>query len=72
MKFDVIIVGAGPGGMFAAYKLAGKLNTAIFEMGRDISRRKCPSDLSESYCTKCNPCNITSGVGGLVDFQMES
>lgn len=64
MKFDVIIVGAGPGGMFAAYKLAGKLNTAIFEMGRDISRRKCPSDLSESYCTKCNPCNITSGVGG--------
>lgn len=64
MKFDVIIVGAGPGGMFAAYKLAGKLNTAIFEMGRDISKRKCPSDLSESYCTKCNPCNITSGVGG--------
>ncbi|WP_290623266.1 MULTISPECIES: NAD(P)/FAD-dependent oxidoreductase [unclassified Archaeoglobus] len=64
MKFDVIIVGAGPGGMFAAYKLAGKLSVAIFEMGRDISRRKCPSDLSESYCTKCSPCNITSGVGG--------
>ncbi len=64
MKFDVIIVGAGPGGMFAAYKLAGKLSVAIFEMGRDISRRKCPSDLSESYCTKCNPCNITSGIGG--------
>ncbi|WP_202319393.1 NAD(P)/FAD-dependent oxidoreductase [Archaeoglobus neptunius] len=64
MKFDVIIIGAGPGGMFAAYKLAGKLNTAIFEMGRDISSRKCPSDLSESYCSKCNPCNITSGVGG--------
>lgn len=64
MKFDVIIVGAGPGGMFAAYKLAGKLSVAIFEMGRDISRRKCPSDLSESYCSKCNPCNITSGVGG--------
>lgn len=64
MKFDVIIVGAGPGGMFAAYKLAGKLSVAIFEMGRDISRRKCPSDLSESYCIKCSPCNITSGVGG--------
>jgi uncharacterized FAD-dependent dehydrogenase len=64
MKFDVIIIGAGPGGMFAAYKLAGKLSTAIFEMGRDISRRKCPSDLSESFCTKCSPCNITSGVGG--------
>ncbi len=63
-KFDVIIVGAGPGGMFAAYKLAGKLSVAIFEMGREISKRKCPSNLSESYCTKCNPCNITSGVGG--------
>jgi hypothetical protein len=64
MKFDVIIIGAGPGGMFAAYKLADKLKTAIFEMGRDITRRKCPSDLSESYCAKCDPCNITSGVGG--------
>jgi len=64
MKFDVIIIGAGPGGLFAAYKLSGKLKTAIFEMGRDISKRKCPSDLSESYCNKCNPCNITSGVGG--------
>ncbi len=64
MKYDVIIIGAGPGGMFAAYKLAGKLKVAIFEMGRDISKRKCPSDLSESYCTKCKPCNITYGVGG--------
>lgn len=64
MKYDVIIIGAGPGGMFAAYKLAGKLKVAIFEMGRSISKRKCPSDLSESYCTKCKPCNITYGVGG--------
>ncbi|MCS7130517.1 MAG: NAD(P)/FAD-dependent oxidoreductase [Archaeoglobaceae archaeon] len=64
MKFDVVIVGAGPGGMFAAYKLAGSKSVAIFEMGRDISKRKCPSDLSQSYCKKCNPCNITSGVGG--------
>ncbi|RLI77674.1 NAD(P)/FAD-dependent oxidoreductase [Archaeoglobales archaeon] len=64
MKYDVIIIGAGPGGMFAAYKLAGKLKVAVFEMGRNISRRKCPSDLSESYCTKCRPCNITYGVGG--------
>lgn len=64
MKFDVIIVGAGPGGMFAAYKLAGIKSVAIFEMGRDISKRKCPSDLSQSYCMKCDPCNITSGIGG--------
>ncbi len=64
MKYDVIIIGAGPGGLFAAYKLAGKLSVAVFEMGRDIDKRKCPSDLAESFCLKCDPCNITSGVGG--------
>ncbi|WP_456328224.1 NAD(P)/FAD-dependent oxidoreductase [Archaeoglobus sp.] len=63
-KFDVVIVGAGPGGLFAGYKLAGKLNVAIFDMGRDIDKRKCPSDLSQSFCQKCKPCNITYGVGG--------
>ncbi len=64
MKYDVIIIGAGPGGLFAAYRLAGKMKVAIFEMGREIEKRKCPSDLAESYCLKCKPCNITSGVGG--------
>ncbi|AGK60339.1 putative FAD-dependent dehydrogenase [Archaeoglobus sulfaticallidus PM70-1] len=64
MKFDVIIIGAGPGGMFAAHKLASKASVAIFEMGRNIDKRKCPSDLAETYCIKCDPCNITSGVGG--------
>ncbi|NOY11239.1 MAG: NAD(P)/FAD-dependent oxidoreductase [Archaeoglobi archaeon] len=63
-KYDVIIIGAGPGGLFAAYKLAGKLSVAVFEMGRAIERRKCPSDLSESFCLKCDPCNVTAGVGG--------
>ncbi len=63
-KYDVIIVGAGPGGLFSAYKLSGKLKVAVFEMGREIGRRKCPMDLAESYCTKCDPCNVTSGVGG--------
>ncbi len=63
-KSDVIIIGAGPGGLFAAYKLAGKAKITIFEMGRSIDKRKCPSDLAESYCLKCMPCNITSGVGG--------
>jgi uncharacterized FAD-dependent dehydrogenase len=64
MKYDVIVIGAGPGGLFAAYRLAGKVKVAIFEMGREIEKRKCPSDLAESYCLKCKPCNITSGVGG--------
>jgi hypothetical protein len=64
MKFDVIIIGAGPGGMFAAHKLANKTKVAVFEMGRDIDKRKCPSNLSETFCLKCDPCNITSGIGG--------
>lgn len=63
-KFDVAIIGAGPGGMFAAYKLAGAMDVAVFELGRDIKRRKCPIDLAESFCKKCDPCNITSGIGG--------
>jgi len=63
-KFDVIIVGAGPGGLFSAYRLAGKMDVAIFELGRDIDKRRCPSDLAQSYCKKCRPCNIAFGVGG--------
>ncbi len=63
-RYDVIIIGAGPGGLFAAYKLAGRLKVAVFEMGRSIDRRRCPSDLAESFCLKCSPCNVTSGVGG--------
>ncbi len=64
MKYDVIIIGAGPGGLFAAHKLAGKFKVAIFEMGREIEKRVCPSNSHESYCYKCSPCNITSGIGG--------
>ncbi len=64
MKYDVIIIGAGPSGLFAAHKLAGKLKVAIFEMGKEIEKRVCPSNSSESYCFQCSPCNITSGIGG--------
>lgn len=64
MKYNVIIIGAGPSGLFAAHKLAGKLKVAIFEMGKEIEKRVCPSNSSESYCFQCSPCNITSGIGG--------
>lgn len=64
MKYDVIIIGAGPSGLFAAHKLAGKLKVAIFEMGKEIEKRVCPSNSSENYCFQCSPCNITSGIGG--------
>jgi hypothetical protein len=64
VKYDVIIIGAGPGGLFAAHKLSSKLKVAIFETGKDIEKRVCPSNSQESHCYKCSPCNITSGVGG--------
>lgn len=64
MKYDVIIIGAGPSGLFASYRLAGKLKVAIFEEGKPIEKRVCPSNINGGYCTKCSPCNIRAGVGG--------
>ncbi|MEM0373283.1 MAG: NAD(P)/FAD-dependent oxidoreductase [Sulfolobales archaeon] len=63
--FDVIIIGAGPAGLFAAHEIAYKssLKILIIDQGRDVEERICPA--SEYYfCRKCSPCNIMSGVGG--------
>jgi uncharacterized FAD-dependent dehydrogenase len=64
MKYNAIIIGAGPASLFASLKLTEKLKVAIFEMGKEIERRICPSNSTQSYCQKCSPCNIVSGVGG--------
>ena len=72
MDFDVIIVGAGPGGIFSAYELTRvnpDLKIAVFEQGFPLDRRKCPIDGDKvKSCIKCPVCAIMSGFGGAGAF----
>lgn len=71
-KYDVIIIGAGPGGIFAAYELmqkAPQMKIAVFESGNALERRKCPIDGKKvKSCIKCPTCAIMSGFGGAGAF----
>ena len=67
---DVIIVGAGPSGIFCAYKLIKenpKLNIILLEKGNPIEKRFCPKRTS-GKCVNCKPCNITTGFSGAGAF----
>lgn len=70
--YDVIIIGAGPGGIFSAYELATKnsnLKIAVFESGNELAKRKCPIDgVKVKSCIKCPTCAIMSGFGGAGAF----
>ncbi len=72
MNYDVIIIGAGPGGIFAAYeltKLDPSLKVGIFEAGQPLARRKCPIDGNKiTSCINCKSCSIMSGFGGAGAF----
>ncbi len=72
MDYDVIIIGAGPGGIFTAYELAKSeknLKVAVFELGRALDKRKCPIDGKKiKSCVKCPVCSIMSGFGGAGAF----
>jgi len=72
MKYDVIIIGAGPGGIFSAYELmlrAPKLKIAVFEAGYPLEKRRCPIDGDRvKICLKCDTCAIMSGFGGAGAF----
>ena len=64
--FDVVVVGAGPAGLFAAYELASKSSAKILivDKGNDINNRSCPSISRFTRCRECKPCNILCGLGG--------
>lgn len=69
-KYDVIIIGAGPGGIFCAYELMEKrkdLKVLMIEKGRSIEKRNCPKRITKQ-CVGCNPCSITTGFAGAGAF----
>ncbi len=70
MKYDVIIVGAGPAGLFSAYELItknNKLNILLVDQGRFAENRVCPMSKT-GKCVNCNPCQVLSGYGGAGTF----
>ena len=72
MKYDVVVIGAGPGGIFTAYELSASgrgLSIAVIELGRPLDKRKCPIDgKTVKSCVKCPVCSIMSGFGGAGAF----
>ena len=69
-KYDVIIIGAGPSGIFCAYELKSKnqdLKILMVEKGRPIEKRMCPKRTTKQ-CVGCKPCSITTGFAGAGAF----
>jgi len=71
MKYDVVIVGAGPAGLFSAYELVTKnkkLKVALLDKGAFVKNRVCPMNKNGVPCQNCNPCAILAGYGGAGTF----
>ena len=70
MKADVVIIGAGPAGIFTALelvKLGSKQKIVMIEKGSAMENRKCPKSKTKK-CVNCKPCNITTGFSGAGAF----
>ena len=71
-SYDVILIGAGPGGIFSAYELCHRkpgLKIAVFERGGQLESRKCPIDGKKvTSCKHCPTCAIMNGFGGAGAF----
>ncbi len=70
MKCDVVIVGAGPSGIFTAMELlhlGSKLDIVILDQGLPVDKRQCPKHTTNK-CMKCTPCRITTGFSGAGAF----
>jgi len=72
MRYDVCIIGAGPGGIFSAYeliRLRPELKLGIFEAGNPLEKRRCPIDGKKvKTCVGCPTCAIMNGFGGAGAF----
>ncbi len=72
MNYDIIIIGAGPGGIFTAYELSHlrpEWRIAVFETGNALEKRKCPIDgVKVKSCLGCKTCAIMNGFGGAGAF----
>ena len=72
MNYDVLIIGAGPGGIYSAYELTQQCpekKVAVIEAGHALARRHCPIDGEKvKTCIGCKTCSIMSGFGGAGAF----
>jgi uncharacterized FAD-dependent dehydrogenase len=69
--YDVVIIGGGIGGLMTAHRLItnnSKLNIAVIEQGRELSKRVCPMHSTKGACSHCATCAITHGISGAGAF----
>lgn len=70
MNCDVVIIGAGPAGIFTALELlrcGSKQKIVLVEKGQPIERRHCPKSKT-GHCVGCKPCHVTTGFSGAGAF----